>query len=879
MLLRSVLAALLLSRSVEVAPLDDASPPSATTPSVLWRHEDPTTIKVTVSSDRRSKPYPSSVAAISHYRIILGSNATAEEQYAADRLQHWLQAACDCRIPVVSMAIDDDAMHELPMHQLAVGRAAASRIVATPTGDLGLEGFVIKSDTPTLSVAITGAPRAPRGTIYGVYEYLERIGFGFWDSNATTVPRNLSSLFLDINERQMPMLRDWRHCNNANLELEKHAEFSIAARQNNNGGVEVYTSLDVEKTGGGVRWASPPGFVHTSFTIVPPSEFKSTHPQWFGDTQLCWTNVSLLNFMIQRVKTYLDADTSATVISVSQNDGGSPCHTTEEDRVALLEGSDAGPLLRGVNTIADGIKDDYPHVVVETLAYTYTRKAPKLTRPRPNVVIRLSNIECDFLHPLENRTTPANAKFMADLDAWSLVSNRTWIWTYVTDFGNFVQPWPDYMSIAANIQTYAKRGVTGVYQEGQYKAYGGDLQVLKSWLGMKLMWNASQSTEVLIQKFAVGYYGRTAAPFVLKHIEIFVKSANTTSLHQGPDAEYLSPRACLSALANLQQAKSAVKAAAGSDDVDTVDVLYRLAAIELGTTYVVLLRWDEMRAWAATNGQTWPASDNKTAVLADFNTRYRLSGMDVRVGFKPTPIECNRATNGTICYVLDNKLQPSTCGFACAAAPCTKDGQCDIDSGLSEGGHGLSWFNQTVLGDEPAPSPPPSGPPSGPPGKRCFPDCHGYDCGPGSAGASPPTVFGDRCFAPGGGSSHLGPFVCCNATVPPELQAKEPCALSSSVHGCWWPVKVGCPGVPKTSVCPLDQPYVYGTDNDGWFCCETDAGPRKESCDGSCCLTPGRKDGCQGARPCYPADSRPLNRDSVRRGRRDDNVEMQRGAM
>ena len=367
------------------------------------------------------------------YRITLGANATPEEHYAADRLQHWLQTACECRIAVISILNTNDTVKQT--HQLAVGSAAASSIVAAPTDDLGQEGFVLRSDTATRSIAITGASGAPRGAIYGVYEYLERLGFEFFDSNVSSVPRKLASLFFDVNERQMPTMSDWRHCNNANLELQQHTELSIAQRQNNNGGVEAYTSRDVQKIGGGVRWASPPGFVHTSFTIVPPSEYKSTHPEWFGESQLCWTNTSLLAFMTQRVKAYLDADVNATVISVSQNDGGGACHTAEEDRVAAEEGSDSGPLLRGVNIIADAIADEYPHVVVETLAYVYTRKPPNVTRPRSNVVIRLSNIECDFLHPLEERTTKANIRFMADLDAWSEVSNRTWIWTYITDFG------------------------------------------------------------------------------------------------------------------------------------------------------------------------------------------------------------------------------------------------------------------------------------------------------------------------------------------------------------------------------------------------------------------------------------------------------------
>jgi hypothetical protein len=46
------------------------------------------------------------------------------------------------------------------------------------------------------------------------------------------------------------------------------------------------------------------------------------------------------------------------------------------------DGSPIGPLLRAVNTIADRISAEWPHVAVDTLAYTYTRPCPKVTRPR-----------------------------------------------------------------------------------------------------------------------------------------------------------------------------------------------------------------------------------------------------------------------------------------------------------------------------------------------------------------------------------------------------------------------------------------------------------------------------------------------------------------
>lgn len=199
------------------------------------------------------------------YTITVAANASSEERYAAAQLQHWLQRGCSC---VIDIQADTNSSALATPHQLAVGSGAAQSSGLLPDGvnelaSLGLEGFVLLSDIQSFSVAITGAPGAPRGTIYGVYEYLERLGFGFWASDATTVPAHVHQLYIPgLKERQLPALSDWRHNNNANLELQQHAAFSIAARQNNNGGAEVYTSRDVQKVGGGVRWYASPKVSH-----------------------------------------------------------------------------------------------------------------------------------------------------------------------------------------------------------------------------------------------------------------------------------------------------------------------------------------------------------------------------------------------------------------------------------------------------------------------------------------------------------------------------------------------------------------------------------------------------------------------------------------
>ena len=49
------------------------------------------------------------------------------------------------------------------------------------------------------------------------------------------------------------------------------------------------------------------------------------------------------------------------------------------------EGSPAAPLIRAVNFVADAIKEEFPGVAIDTLAYQYTRPAPNMTEPRDNV--------------------------------------------------------------------------------------------------------------------------------------------------------------------------------------------------------------------------------------------------------------------------------------------------------------------------------------------------------------------------------------------------------------------------------------------------------------------------------------------------------------
>ena len=73
------------------------------------------------------------------------------------------------------------------------------------------------------------------------------------------------------------------------------------------------------------------------------------------------------------------AQPDKTIWSVSQNDNFSYCQCPECLKIIEEEGSPAGPVIRFVNRVAAV----FPDKTISTLAYQYSRPAPRRTRPAP----------------------------------------------------------------------------------------------------------------------------------------------------------------------------------------------------------------------------------------------------------------------------------------------------------------------------------------------------------------------------------------------------------------------------------------------------------------------------------------------------------------
>lgn len=437
----------------------------------------------------------------SDYRIVIPAEAIPSERYAAEELQHYLEKMCGAKISIVTDA-DKSSSHEILLGNTRQLEKARRKI---DFAKLGPDGFVLRTDGNRLIIA----GGRPRGTLNGVYTLLEeKLGVRWFTPQLEKVPKLDRVKLPKLNETRVPALE-----NRDVFWSEPMHNPDFAARHRLNGQHYQLT----EKHGGPFTVYHP--FVHSFDALVPPDLFKE-HPEYFplidgkrtnGYVQRCLTNPDVLKMSIERVRQWIKEHPEATILSVSQNDAFKNCQCDLCKAIDDAEGSPAGSLLKFVNAVAEAIEKDYPNVRIDTLAYQYTRKAPKTVRPRSNVIVRLCSIECCFGHPLETCPAEENRRFRDDIIAWGKIAPLLYVWDYTTDFGHYQQPYPNFDSLQSNVRFFVKHGVKSLFEQGNYSGGGGgEMEPLRAYVLAKLLWNPDTDVQMAINEFVSAYYGNVA---------------------------------------------------------------------------------------------------------------------------------------------------------------------------------------------------------------------------------------------------------------------------------------------------------------------------------------------------------------------------------
>ena len=462
------------------------------------------------------------------YAIYFHVDCSESEAFAAYELAHYLNRITGARFAALcgKPAGKKIIVGDMPiLNELGIDISAEN---------LGDEGFIIRTVGETLIIA----GGAKRGTLYGVYTFLEdALGCRWYTDVVTRIPKRYELPLMPLNIRQVPAL-EYREtfypC------VAGDAAWS-ACNKNNGNSSRLYPHQ-----GGKISYYP---FVHTFDQILSPKDHFDAHPEYFSmvdgerigeKEQLCLTNPDVVRLSIQKVREWIAEHPDATIISVSQNDWYNPCQCPDCRMIDEREGSYAGTLIHYINQIAEAIEEESPHIVIDTLAYQYTRTPPKHIRPRPNVCVRLCTIECCFAHPLDECDRVCSFahnihgdSFQADLEGWAKVCDRLYVWDYVVNFHHYAMPFPNFGVLAPNIRYFIRNNVKGIFEEGSTTPYGGaEFAQLKAWVIAKLLWNPELDTQALAEDFIGGYYGG-AARYILAYYNLL-----NEALRAVPDAHF-----------------------------------------------------------------------------------------------------------------------------------------------------------------------------------------------------------------------------------------------------------------------------------------------------------------------------------------------------
>ena len=468
------------------------------------------------------------------WEIVIPREALPVTVTAAEELKTHLDRALGRETAVVR---EDGAG---PGRKIYLGNTRFARKQGIDFSKYGMEESLIRSCGQDI---VIGGGR-PRGTLYGVYEFLERFCNVVWPDHLTARVPQLAELRLPekTDLRIKPSLRFrgvyvMRLCNykdkNGGM---RQALLRFRSRMRENIFWEEELSPEEKARWGITPVLGSPAPLNTLYHYIREwpehgmedalsldAKGRRLRPVSItGPGHVCFSSVKARKKFAEQMKGYIARDRKGDPayppvmynLSINDTDKGN-CVCADCRALAKKYGSPSGAMLEFVNYVADEVAKVYPDVMIQTSAYFFTSKAPAGIRPRKNVFVRISTADAGFggaCFNMKSDDDPVNASTLADIKAWSRIGNiQSWIYwiNYGRDISNggIVNT----ETIWKNIRLFKKYGADYIFGECE-EPHLSSFHALRVFAGYQTMKDCSQSLETILAKFFSAAYGKAAGP-------------------------------------------------------------------------------------------------------------------------------------------------------------------------------------------------------------------------------------------------------------------------------------------------------------------------------------------------------------------------------
>ena len=476
-------------------------------------------------------------AAMPKYLVVAPSPSKFEEE-AAKELQFFWEKLYGRKLQQIS------ASEAKGKNAIYLGQTDFAKANGADFNKCGREEWILKSVGDSL--IISGG--RPVGSLYGVYEMLERLGVAFLTPDETYIPSGKPAL-PRFSEQRKPDF-DGRLIYDG-IPLRLHRTKATQAAK------ELYTLWILRnRINGQVIKTVPSRYVGIPFhiTVFPKSHSLSAyvnpnlfekHPEyfqmdamgrrqkpkkWSANGSLCMSNKDVrritlesLRKMIIRDRKNYDKDNWPVIYDISTLDA-SPfiCYCPECKKISAQDGSETGLLLDYINEIAREIRKEYPEIIIRTFGYSASKKAPTKIMPEKNVLIQLTDsfsVSNPF-HPIESNINKGQQEHFK---SWIKTGVNMMVWDYWNLGGTYFNP-PRietvFNAIQPDFKFFYKNNIRSVFLEATCdEIRPQNYMMLNYFVGARLLVNRNADAEKLADTFLRSYYG-PAYPVMAKYFNL-----------------------------------------------------------------------------------------------------------------------------------------------------------------------------------------------------------------------------------------------------------------------------------------------------------------------------------------------------------------------
>lgn len=432
------------------------------------------------------------------YVVVYEGDTSGYDYMAAYEISGLLAEIFGHEYPVVTTEEYDGG------NAISIGCNAISQDICQKySSDIHDDGFLIHTENGNLYIF----GNQEIASLYGVYHLLENyLGCTYTCSNGLHIEAQSDKVVLNIHDLQNPSFR-YRET----LQLIPNADPRYAKWH------KLHNRADFN-----AEWGL---FVHTFKDLVPVPEYFDSHPEWFSeingrrvrDGQLCLSNPEVMEVLCKNLEAKMKENPDKKIWSVSQNDNYSSCQCENCRRLDSIYGGQSGTMIWFVNQVAER----FPDKVISTLAYQQTRHAPKIIKPADNVNIMLCSIECPRHRPIS--ADSSEHSFQRDLADWTNLTHNIFLWDYVVQFRNYMDPFPNLHVIQPNLQDFHNHGIPMIFEQGSNQNITENYE-WRTYLIAHLLWNVNLDVDSLRSRFLDAHYGKNRSEFVAKYYDTMQKA-------------------------------------------------------------------------------------------------------------------------------------------------------------------------------------------------------------------------------------------------------------------------------------------------------------------------------------------------------------------